>query len=472
MWNRKNTGCQDKVPGNKRAGRGNGSARSFAEYLFHWSAGRKNSLGCPRGQSIIFSARFIFIFIFSPVFFFAQEEKSWNVINYDDGYKNFRGGSLGLAVRGDTIYTAYITWHGDRVCYCFSTDAGKNWKTEIVEDSTDKSYQDLPGLREPLDSSAWYYERHRHPLLFYSGSPWRTRMLIDPSGTPHIFFLCAYSTWKLTLNRQWIKHAWRENGTWKTEVIQESAAPDRMFYEYSPAIDRKGNLSIVYSFEKNGCRLARKEKGKWVFHAVNKTPAYGVQLQIGKTGMLYCLMGLNDSCIYTTSANGGETWRQERIPGAAWWEVDMALSSDGTPHIVYKDLQKGMMYGVRKKDGWKLSLIYSEDPAHSARPLIVIDNCDQVHVGFFNHYSGLPELDPLYWAFSTDDGATWKITEVDTESFNGSSGGTPGMCVYENRIYFNYELAGYRVRLSSQEFICGAKEDPLHSEPKKHLLKK
>jgi hypothetical protein len=408
----------------------------------------------------------IFFFLFFAVTVHAQDPQ-WNFLNYDDGYKNYRGGNYGLTINGDTLATVYFTRNENQVRYCFSTDGGTHWQTEIIEDSSAVFYDDLNLLRQPSDSAATHYRGYGRPLLTFTSSPYGVDFLMDAAGIPHLLFVATYAIENRNSYRQWLKHAWRENGKWKSELIAQAIYPNPFHGELSMIVEPSGVIDILFSQDKAGMQFARREGGAWKIHPVD-TMAYGVSLQMDKSGAFHCIMGeVNQNAMYLVSRDKGKTWSKEVLPQCTWWEVDLAVSSTGVPHIVFKDLREGMMHSVRKKNGeWETTVLFAEHPVYSARPEIMIDACDQIHVCFFSGYSDVDKPDELFYTCSTDGGKNWELSSVDPIAHNGSSSGMPGMCISGGNIYFSYYLQDYSPRIAWAEIDCGPR-DPVHGKRKR-----
>jgi hypothetical protein len=394
-----------------------------------------------------------FIFLFSGSNSLAQaiSPSDWDYIKFDDTYHNYRGGSIGLAVCGNNIHTFYLTRNNDQLRYAYSNDGGKLWQTENIEDSTAKTYNDLYGIRkhDPDDSLKLFYENYKSPLLTYRDESTSLSFALDNFGNPHVVFVSKYSSWKEGDHKSWLKHAWRENGIWKTEVLEEATGKNLFSGNLAFTIDKKGIEHLVFLQSQNGVSYMRKENGKWTKDSLAHENVCGLSIAVDNKGKIHVAFGSISGSSYACSSDKGKSWEIEKIYESSWWESNIAVDQEGCPHIVYKNLPGMIFHAVKNNnEKWSTTVIPTPSKLHCGRPVISIDDCDHIHVAFFSSYSDVNVPDGLVYNESSDNGRNWNEGIVDSLADNGSSSGMPGIYICGNKLYLGYELQNFRQQIA------------------------
>jgi hypothetical protein len=169
----------------------------------------------------------------------------------------------------------------------------------------------------------------------------------DAQGRPHL----AYP-W----NGQ-LKHAWREGGTWTTEVVDPALGTDS-YPGTSLRVDVLGRVGVSYH---RGTTLAfaRKTGDTWSLATIPAGPAYvATSLATDDAGKA-CFTYLDNAGLHLAqeTANG---WTTEWIDAGSGAGGSSSLALDGTsrPHVAYYDAPNGrIMYAHRTGTTWRLGVV-------------------------------------------------------------------------------------------------------------------
>jgi len=194
---------------------------------------------------------------------------------------------------------------------------------------------------------------------FESGLSHTSRITVDSKGWPHIVRAVPteVSSYTATINKAAMCYVYKDETGWHEEIF---TTPTSMPYSgASPygyatlAVDEGGGLHVLF----------------------NEKP---------------------DLVYYHRSAAG--QWQSEKIPGTTYKNIaggdhfatsQIAVDSQGRPHIVYEDMDSNIVkYTRREGTTWITEVIYVEPLTY--QPSIAIDSKDLPHISF--HY----ELTPLH----------------------------------------------------------------------------
>lgn len=209
-----------------------------------------------------------------------------------------------------------------------------------------------------------------------------------------------------------------DNWTWKEQTVD----PDGGRFT-SIAIDKEGNLQVVYAGNTGGFR--------WGYRAANDTHWYTIPIKPGTgfTGLAIdrqgnphvCLAVQNDGILQYGSFEGAKWHFQPIDPGSgpAWFSCSVAVSASGVPHITWY-LERGPAnayvahdkYAVLKDGEW-LAQAVDLDPQAGKWHSLALDKDGNPHVSFDSFVNGALK-------YGTPLGSQWSSKAVDTRKMSGS----------------------------------------------------
>jgi len=197
----------------------------------------------------------------------------------------------------------------------------------------------------------------------------------DAGGVPHV----AYP-WRGKL-----KHAWRESGTWSTEVIDPALGSDT-YPGTSIGVDPLGRIGVSYH-RGTTLVLARRGAQGWVLQTVPGAVAYvGTSLAFDSQGFAR----------FTYSESSGLRLASETSNGFVTESIDpnggvasLAIDAAGDPHVAYYDGPGGRAIDSRRAAGvWTKDVV--DDRFRSGQEIaMALDPSGRTEIAYtFKGYTG------------------------------------------------------------------------------------
>jgi hypothetical protein len=386
-----------------------------------------------------------------------SQDSSWHSVPVNCPYNEYRGCYLGIAAEGGSIHLLYCI-RNTVLCYSFSDNNGKDWKTEVIEDSTDYPQAKF---HYPFEVTVTDPQTHKqtkgHVETRYAEfAEMRASIVLDSKGEPHIAYLVGYHN---TTRSSWIRYGYRHNGKWTLETVDSrvgDSTTTSIMGEVAMRLDSKDRPHLVYSIYNENTRYAWHSASSWKITELPNTiynwPGLGIvmdkkdqpHIAIGhlQTSGEITNSGVVPGLSYAWSGDEGKTWRMEEITHDNWFECDIALDTNDVPYISYRSIKSGLYVAHRTGKGdWDISDVTR---LVSTRAVIAFDACNVCHLVTFRDYSwpGNTSLLHLY-----GNGNDWKQEVITDEALNGCSAGMPGFCITDSTLYVTTQSPGLTQRV-------------------------
>ncbi|MDH3346738.1 MAG: BNR repeat-containing protein, partial [Desulfobulbaceae bacterium] len=234
-----------------------------------------------------------------------------------------------------------------------------------------------------------------------------TSIAIDEQGNFHI---CYIDRGNYRGNSA-VKYAYGNGTSWTISLIDAGTSPATSVYEHiAPAIavDGKGRPHVAYAFSENYSVYALKyaywNGTSWDIATVDTVSAADVSIALDSEAtphISYRDRGSND---LRYAYWDGNNWKPDKIytTGGAGYGSSIAIDSNNNPHISFTKDYNSLYYAYW--DGsWNFLPIA---PAEGGSTSIVLDSQDKPRISYMN-------TDALNYAYY--DGSSWNTEVVDSD---------------------------------------------------------
>jgi hypothetical protein len=197
-------------------------------------------------------------------------------------------------------------------------------------------------------------------------------LAVDGSGQPYI----SYCIWLRGFNCEGLRYAWRDDGTWNTEVVESGNVGDYS----SLAVDELGRPHISYFDSGYGdLKYARRDATGWHIEFVDRAGYTGLYTSLaldrmGRPHISY--QGPEDGGLRHAWQDGG-AWHIETVDGTGDEYSSLALDTMGRPHISYEG-DGHLRYAWHNGTEWQIETV---DPGEG-QPSLGLDRLDQPHISY------------------------------------------------------------------------------------------
>jgi len=218
---------------------------------------------------------------------------------------------------------------------------------------------------EKFDEESYGYCSNWECLIWYGPA---TSIIIDNHNIPHIIYVD--SSWGI------IKHAYKTSNGWLNEDIDSASA-----ISSDISLDSDNNVHICYSeINKETIRYAFRDTTGWHTEIVDEgyilNTSIAVDLQ-DRVHIIFRTLNSDRESEIKYAFKDNSNWNFEIFDDSTTIGLyaDIALNSQGTPHIVYSDnADNQIKHAFKKLSDWEIETI-AEGVREYSKVVIDIDSC-------------------------------------------------------------------------------------------------
>jgi len=251
---------------------------------------------------------------------------------------------------------------------------------------------------EKFDEESYGYCSNWECLIWYGPA---TSIIIDNHNIPHIIYVD--SSWGI------IKHAYKTSNGWLNEDIDSASA-----ISSDISLDSDNNVHICYSeINKETIRYAFRDTTGWHTEIVDEgyilNTSIAVDLQ-DRVHIIFRTLNSDRESEIKYAFKDNSNWNFEIFDDSTTIGLyaDIALNSQGTPHIVYSDnADNQIKHAFKKLSDWEIETI-AEGVREYSKVVIDIDSENYPHIFYEdddNDYS------IIYYAYKDNVGWNTKLIE-------------------------------------------------------------
>jgi hypothetical protein len=258
-------------------------------------------------------------------------------------------------------------------------------------------------LYSRLDSSGWHEERIGHGRLgLTDGALERVAITADQQGVPHVAYFDQYPGGGESDGR--LIHAWRDNDSWHTEVVQEHGG-----FGASVGVGRDGSPIVTY-IDKSGVRFARRTSNGWLAETITAPRPNS------EDGFFHTSLAVDGSGRPHVAFD-----RRGRPPGVTvrWRAGRPVIRKDGVVGTMgWEDLENPWFgfveYARRDETGWHI-LSVEESPDVGLSSALTLDRAGEPLIAYSRVENGdLERARSSVLLFAELRDGAWRKTEVET----------------------------------------------------------
>jgi len=317
----------------------------------------------------------------------------------------------------DSSNTIHVVWEDDisgnrEIYYTRSTDEGITWSA--------------------AQRLTWNSGECRFPAIAIDGSDTIHVVWEDDTPGNHDIYYTRSADKGLTWSAAQ-RLTWNSGGSYNANLAIDGSGTIHVVWDD----DTPGNFEIYYRRSSDGGATWSAAKRLTWNSGESRFPA----IAIDGSGTIHIVWDDNTpgsaEIYYKGSTDGGSTWSPaKRLTWTSGGSYDavLAIESSNTIHVVWFDFTPGNveLYYKRSSDGgatWSAASRLTSNSGGSYCPAIARDGSDAIHVVWEDQTPGFSEI---YYKKSTDGGTTW--SQDNRLTWNSGTSADPVIAIDTNSI--------------------------------------
>ncbi|MDX1436265.1 MAG: hypothetical protein R3335_05615 [Anaerolineales bacterium] len=361
----------------------------------------------------------------------------WHVETFSDGIVGFAYASLALDSNNDPHISYYSQLSEDSPrTLKYGSDPGGGWQSEPIAEAVIVGPYPAPGVDGSGGLHVSYYDFTSRDLkyAYQDASDWLVETVdsngnvgwygsldVDDNGFPHISYY--------DLSNADLKYAYKDGSGWHVQTLDSDGGVGG---EGSLSLDSAGRPHISYTDgSEDALKYGFLDTGGWVSETVDLTGGNYSSLELD--GDEYPHVSYENSNVLMYAYKDSMGWHLETADASGFAnESDLAIGSDGTPHISYYDsLDTSLKYATKVTSTWQLEVVSPDGGRFNS---LQLDSNDRPHISYYDNTTG----DLIYAVLENSTWMIQPVTEIGFISFGTENGHSALLLDEDDQPHFFY----------------------------------